>query len=198
MGKEFRVLHRHLYHFPDAHDLVAQPSYIFVGGDASGRFFVALYRLFPEFNVCGFRNQDNDICRVCLNSNKGNYLACCQGFSHWLRHRVYDRNYVSFEHRPLQDMPFYDLICVLPELQFGPALSHAFRKRQNKLFCFRSFYLFNGHFLPNGNTCILPDEVINAHDPLFPVLPVCPPYLCCGFLLPPNLHNVTGRELKFH
>ncbi|KAF5050991.1 hypothetical protein DSECCO2_423720 [anaerobic digester metagenome] len=86
VGKKFRVLHGHLYHFTDTHDLVTQAPYIFIGGDASCCLFVALYRFFPEFNVCCFGNQDNCICRVSLDSNQGDYLACCQGLCHWLRH----------------------------------------------------------------------------------------------------------------
>ncbi|KAF5050992.1 hypothetical protein DSECCO2_423730 [anaerobic digester metagenome] len=94
-------------------------------------------------------------------------------------------------------MPFYDLICMFSKLKFGPSLCHAFRKRQDQFFCFRGFNLFNCHLLPYGDPGILPDEIINAHNSLFPVLPVRSPYLCSGLFLPPYLHNVTGRELKF-
>ena len=109
-----------------------------------------------SYNVCYTK-----LLRVGVNSHQRDYLACCQGLGHGLRHRVNNRNYVPLEYGPFQDMPLYYLIRMLPKLQFGPSLGHAFRKCQNKLFCFRGFDLFNGHFLPDGNPCVLPDESYN-------------------------------------
>ncbi len=94
-------------------------------------------------------------------------------------------------------MPFYDLICVFPKLKFRSPLHHAFRKRQNKLFCFRGFNFSDSYLLSYGNSCILPDEVINSHESLVPVLPVSSPYFCSGLFLPPYFHNIAWRELKF-